>query len=323
MATEFGDSVRRALQLRGVSIRAVARDLSYDHAYLSRVLAGKQSPSTPLATSLDAYLHAEGALIELAAALSGDEGERLHRATVRPTRIDRQAVGAMSDVLAAQRRLDDSLGPGPMLMSVSAQAESARSLLRESRGPHRDEMALVVAEWVQFEGWLYASARDDDRARTLLNEALELADEVESPLLTAQALNFRGYLARQQARPRAVARWFLAAYQTPGAHPAQRMGDAAQAAQGYAELGQRDEARRLLEAAANLADAASDQPPGTAYWLTPSFQRLNLGLAHLALGDFTDAAEHIRGGLGGLPADQQGAEWSLEYRDALRQAEAA
>ncbi|MYW29693.1 helix-turn-helix transcriptional regulator [Streptomyces sp. SID2119] len=323
MATEFGDSVRRALQQRGVSLRGAARDLSYDHAYLSRVLSGRQAPSAPLAASLDAYLRAEGALVELADALSGDGEGRLHRMVERPTRIDRQAVNAVSDVLAAQRRLDDSLGPVPLLRSISAQADAARALLREARGPHRDQFAAVVAEWVQFEGWLYASARDDGRARVLLDEALELADEVESPLLTAQALNFRGYLARQQARPRAVTRWFLAAFHTPGAHPAQRMGDAAQAAQGYAELGESDEARRLLEEAANLTDAAADQPPGTAYWLTPSFQRLNLGLAHLALGDHVDAADHIRSGLDGLPADQQGAAWSVEYRDALRRAEAA
>ncbi|MFJ6237996.1 helix-turn-helix domain-containing protein [Streptomyces griseus] len=323
MADEFVDSVRRAIQRRGASVRSVARDLSYDHAYLSRVLSGKQSPSPQLAASLDAYLGAEGAVIDLAASLTGDARERIRRAADCPTRIDGSAVGALSDVLAAQRRLDDVLGPVPMLRSISAQAASARELLREARGPHRAALADVVAEWVQFEGWLYASARDDGRAKALLDEALDLADESGSPVLTAQALNFRGYVSRQQGRPVAVARWFLAAYQTPGAHPAQRMGDAAQAAQGYAELGQRDEARRLLDEAANLADAAADQPPDTAYWLTPSFQRLNLGLAHLALGEPADAAEHIRGGLAGLPADQQGAEWSVEYREALQVAEAA
>ncbi|MFE7624298.1 hypothetical protein [Streptomyces sp. NPDC057509] len=240
-----------------------------------------------------------------------------------PSRLDGRTVEALADVLAAQRRLDDAIGPTAVLPGTQAQADTVRELLRGARGPHRDALADVVAEWVQFEGWLHASARNDARALVLLDEALELADEAESGTLAAQALNFRGYVARQQGRPRAVARWFSAAYHTPGAHPAQRTGDAAQAAHGYAELGQTGEARRLLEEAAGLADAAADQPPGTAYWLTPVFQRLNLGLAHLGLGEHSDAAEHLRAGLAGLPADQQGAEWSVEYRDALVVAEAA
>lgn len=135
----------------------------------------------------------------------------------------------------------------------------------------------------------------------LLSEAAKLAEIVESGPLIAQARNFRGYVARQQGHPHEMTRWFLAAYETPGAHPAQRMGDAAQAAHGYAQLGQRDTARRLLDDALGLSDAATDTPPDTAYWLTPMFQRLNIGLACLGLGRPGDAAEHIRTGLRGLP----------------------
>ncbi|GAA3018922.1 helix-turn-helix domain-containing protein [Streptomyces fulvorobeus] len=323
MAGEFGDSVRRALRLRGLSIRGAARALSYDHAYLSRVLGGKQDPSPQLAQALDIFLRADGAIVAHAASVTEDAGDRVRHAVSHPTRLDGRSVSAFADVLATQRRLDDVLGPSPLIPAIQAQAETARSLLRDARGPHRDALTDVVAEWVQFEGWLHASARVDLPAVLLLNEALELADDAESPHLTAQALNFRGYLARQQGRPRSVIRWFLAAYNTPGAHPAQRMGDAAQAAQGYAEIGRRDDALRLLDEAASLSDAAADQPPGTAYWLTPTFQRLNLGLAHLSLNAHSDAADHLRAGLAGLPADQQSAAWSVEYRAALDVAEAA
>ncbi|WP_424860542.1 helix-turn-helix domain-containing protein [Streptomyces sp. MMS24-I29] len=44
--------VREALRRRGMSIRAAARELSYDHAYLSRVLSGKQEPSPHLVDGL-------------------------------------------------------------------------------------------------------------------------------------------------------------------------------------------------------------------------------------------------------------------------------
>lgn len=287
------------------------------------MLCGRQAPSPQLAAGLDSLLHAEGALIALAAVtITAEEEGSIAFAVARPSRLDSGAVDALADILAAQRRLDDTLGPASLIPATRAQAARVRMLLRDARGPHRDALAEVVAEWVQFEGWLHASARLRSTAVPLLMEALELADEADHPALTAQALNFRGYLARQQRHPRAVVRWFLAAYHTPGAHPAQRMGDAAQAAQGYATLGLVDDARRLLDEASNLR-GGHDLPPGTAYWLTPAFQRLNLGLAHLSLSEHEVAADHLQAGLDGLPPDQHGAEWSIEYRAALAEARAA
>ncbi|MEU8786625.1 helix-turn-helix transcriptional regulator [Streptomyces sp. NPDC048637] len=323
MAGTFGEHVRAALKAREMSIRGAARALNYDHAVLSRTLNGKQPPSARLAESLDKLLSADGTITALASSLMADEEDRIRYAVARPTRLDGKAVAALADVLAAQRRLDDAIGAVPMIGPTETQLPIITAMLKEARGPHRDALCHVVAEYVQFAGWLHASARNDVEAVVRLNDALELADEADSGPLAAQALNFKAYVARQQRRPRTYARWFEAAYRTPGAHATQRMGDAAQAAHGYAEVGQRDEARRLLDEAANLADAAADQPPETAYWLTPNFQRFSLGLAHMGLREYRDAADHFRAGLAGLPAEQQGADWSREYRTALAAAEAA
>ncbi|OEV30302.1 XRE family transcriptional regulator [Streptomyces nanshensis] len=306
-----------------MSIRAASRALAYDPSYLCRVLSGKQLPSPQLAESLDALLGTGGELATLTAGLTEDAGERLAHAIEHPTRIDAPAVEALADILAAQRRLDDVLGPAPLIEPAEAQTATLRGLLTDARGPHRDALAEVVAESVQFTGWLYASTRQDRLALRLLTEAEELADEIGSGTLAAQALNFRGYIGRQQGNPRAMVRWFSAAYYTPGASAPQRMGDAAQVAQGLGELGQTDDARRLLDEAMDLADEAQDTPPGTAYWLTPNFQRLNVGLANLGLRQYADAADHIRAGLAGLPPDQRHAPWTQEHRDALAAAEAA
>src|SRR2546427_6729001 len=46
------ERVSAELARRGMSIRAAARALHYDHALLSRVLSGKQAPSTALADAL-------------------------------------------------------------------------------------------------------------------------------------------------------------------------------------------------------------------------------------------------------------------------------
>lgn len=253
--------------------------------------------------------------------LNPDDEERLTLAIAQPTRLDLTVVESLATILAAQRRMDDVLGPAAVLPATVAQAATAVQLLREARGPVRDALAPVAAEWVQFHGWLHAEMRDDGPATRVLTDAEELADDSGDGTLAAQAANFRGYLARQQGRPRGIVRHFLTAFHTPGAHPAQRLGDAVQAAQGYALLGERAEARRLLNEGLALADeAARELPPGTAYWLTPRFHHLNVGLALLAMDEHAAAAEHLADGLDSLPEDQQSAEWTKEYRAALDRA---
>lgn len=258
------------------------------------------------------------------AMMNEDDRDRIAHSLAAPSHVDAGTVAALADVLAAQRRLDDSLPATTMLPATAAQWESVEQLAREARGPHADALRYVAAEYVQFLGWLHAEARNDRYAVRYLTEAEERADDLDDGPLVAQAANFKGYLARQQGRPRAVVRWFSAAYHTPGAAPLQRVGDAVQAAHGYALLGERETARRLLGEASDLADeAAGTEAPDTAYWLSPTFSRMGMGLVHLALGDNAEAAANLRAGLDGLPTEQRDAEWTREYRVALEQAQAA
>lgn len=322
MRDNFAGLARRALRDAGYSMKAAARATQYDPAYISRVLNGKQLPSLKLATALDALLGTGGALA--ATVLDADERARAARSAANPSRLDAGTVDALSGVLAAYRRLDDTVRPRTVIPATLAQAKEVTRLLKGARGPHRDRLAEVASEFVQFGGWLLAQDRQDAQAVRLLNEAVDLADDAGNGTLAAQALNFRGYIARQQGRPQGVARWFAAAAHTPGAHPAQRLGDLLQAAAGLAELGQRDDALRLVESAEGLADqAAALPPPDTAYWLTPEFNRLNMGLANMGLRRYGDAVDHITAGLAGLPPELRDAPWTEEHRDALKRATAA
>lgn len=317
VGNDFGQRVRAALKARGLGVRAASRAMHMDPSHLSKIIHGKRRPTPAVAAAIDRLCDAGGTLIELARAMDADGYSRVEHVMASPSALDRRAVDALADSLTAQRKLDDVIGPGLLIVPTEASMAGHIQLLREARGPHRDALAEVVAEYVQFAGWLHASSRHDSRAVALLIDAGDVAKEIGSGTLLAQARNFRGYVARQQKRYDDVVTWFEAAYNTPGATAGQRMGDAAQAAQGYAVLGDVDRARRLLDEAASMMDAARDVPPRTAYWLTGDFQRLNLGLAHIGLGDYADAVDHLRAGLDGLPTEQQRAEWTGEYRDAL------
>ncbi|MCK1794891.1 helix-turn-helix domain-containing protein [Streptomyces sp. XM4193] len=250
---------------------------------------------------------------------------RDHRAPAvnNPSRLDGATVDALADVLSAYRRLDDHAAPHALLAPAVAHANAVLGVLREARGPHRGRLVEVASESAQFAGWMYAQVGAHRDADLWLADALDLADEAGNGTLAAQALNFHGYVARQQGRPHAIARWFGAAADTPGAHPAQRIGDYLQAAAGLAELGQRDAALRTAARAEALTDAAAAlPPPDTAYWLTPAFNRLNMGIFALGLGQHADAADHLRAGLDGLPEDLRSAPWTEEHRAALQRATA-
>ncbi len=135
-----------------------------------------------------------------------------------PSRPHRRRL--LATILAAQRRLNDTADPAAILPATLAQTDVATTLLQAARGPVRDALAPVAAEYVQFSGWLRAEHRDDQRAAHLLTDAEALADDAGSGELAAQAVNFKGYLARQQGNARGVVRHFLTAYHTPGAAPA-------------------------------------------------------------------------------------------------------
>lgn len=323
MGERFGQALRQWRKAAGLSQPQLARQVLLSQSNVSRLENGKLNPDETVAERLDEVLGTQGQLRVLATGdvsaevLTWEDGARIARAGQRPHALDAGTVSALANVLAAQRRLDDSLGPHPLIPRTHEQLTLVTRLVRQGSGRHRKALADVAAEWVQFAGWLHAEARDDRHAERLLAEAARAAEEIGNPVLAAQASNFRGYLARQQGRPLGIVRGFLGEHHTPGANIHQQLGAAAQAAHGYAALGEHSAARRLLETAEGMLDEAAGVPaPATAYWLNVTYHRLNLGLAYLGLGEHSLAA-----GLDGLPADQQDALWAQEYRTALGQAQ--
>ncbi|GAB3156246.1 hypothetical protein GCM10027290_53830 [Micromonospora sonneratiae] len=307
---------------QGLSLRELARQVHYSKSHLCDLEKGRIQPTIEAAEALDAALQANGTLtalvVDTALFTTPDDDQRIAHAISNPARLDAQTVTLLADILAAQRRLDDAVPVAMLLPWAVPQWRTVQDLAESARGPHAPAIRAVAAESTQFVGWLYAEGQRHTDAVRMLVDAASQADAVDCGILAAQAANFRGYVERQRGNPRGIVSHFLTAYHTPGATPLQRVGDAAQAAHGYALLGDRAAAHRLLGDASDLTTTAADTtPPSTAYWLSATFGRMNLGLAYLGLGDRTAAADNLRAGLSGLPADQRDAEWTAEYRAAL------
>jgi len=309
---------------RGLSLRELAAAAYVGKSTLSELENGVTGPSVEMAGHLDRALDAAGELAGMvtpAPEPEPEQAERVRYVLTRPAALDRPAVEALAGVLAAHRRLDDVIDSRLLLPAAEAEWRTVASLADQAGGPAADELRRVAATWTQFHGWLLAEARRDAAAVRVLVEAAEQADAVDDGVLAAQVENFRGYLERQRGNPRGIVRHFVAAYHTPGANVLQRVGDAVQAAHGYALLGDQAEAVRLLGEASDLTERADGQPaPEAAYWLSPQFSRMGIGLAHLAMGDRGRAADQLRAGLESLPDGQAEAEWAAEYRDALAEA---
>ncbi len=121
---------------RGMSLRGLARAATYDPSHLSKVLNGRKPCTPQLAARLDDVLGAGGKIRDAAAtfdgSLSPDRRDRLDWTARKPRATDMAAVEALADVLAAQRRAEDSLGSEAMLRPVRAQIAVVEDLVTEA-----------------------------------------------------------------------------------------------------------------------------------------------------------------------------------------------
>jgi tetratricopeptide (TPR) repeat protein len=226
------------------------------------------------------------------------------------------SVAHLTQALYGQRHAEDSLGPSTMIDPMTAQLNTLVTALRGASGPHKAALMHLVANWMTFIGWLHTALREYPEADAIFAVAEEMSDELEDGILASTATSYRGYIALLQGHHRPAIRATAAALGTPGAHPAQVAYDTLQTAQAYAGLGDIREAKNLLHRASDLVTNAGT-PPESLYWYTEPFLRMNIGLAQNAIGQYRDAADSIRSGIADIPADQQGAEWLNEYRQAL------
>ncbi|MFI9757647.1 multiprotein-bridging factor 1 family protein [Streptomyces sp. NPDC051963] len=217
MNGEFGQRVRAALKERRMSIRAASRAMNYDHAFLSRVLAGKQLPSIELAESLDRLLDAGGEVVALAARLlDGDgkshtqptvptlddflpEGDPLSLLTVRSPR--RVGVGEVTDLqkrVHGLRLADDVLAGGDLIGPALRELRKTVRLYRENTHTEEVGRALLVqiGELAQIAGWIASDAGRHEEAERIYRLGLSAAKQAEDMTLAG---NLAGSLAYQMS----------------------------------------------------------------------------------------------------------------------------
>jgi transcriptional regulator with XRE-family HTH domain len=185
---------------------------------ISRYERGKRTPEAwlpALATALGAELH----VLETAAAVHRlSLADPAHQAAALAERrhIDASLARGLADLLADTRRLEDQVGSAVLVRTVTAQADLAGQLAKDSRGQARTAMTEVAAGWEQFTGWLYASTGDHANAIARYRTAQELAEEAGDHDMISTAVSMRGQVAWMAADTAAMIGLTQAARRDPG-----------------------------------------------------------------------------------------------------------
>ncbi|MFL4904327.1 helix-turn-helix domain-containing protein [Streptomyces sp. MMS24-I2-30] len=174
---DFGSEVRTALKAQGKSLRGAAKELHYDVAYLSRVLNGKQAPSSELTQAINEYL---GLSLEVGDSSTHDDEMDAWELARRA-----QANDVGNATLERLERAFDGLAmaypkakPEDLLRQVCKHSTYVGKLLdgRMTLSQHR--RLLVVGGWLSLLGaTAHIDLMQDDAATALLETAATLARE--------------------------------------------------------------------------------------------------------------------------------------------------
>ncbi|MEV4772103.1 helix-turn-helix domain-containing protein [Micromonospora humida] len=324
----FGVELRRLRVEARVSLRALALVVFQSKSQLHDLESGRRRPSDDVAHRLDEALGAGGLLVMLARPPELPDGgaDRIAFAARHPTRSDPATVGALSDLLASQRRLDDVLGAVAVMPAVRANLDLVGRLAGEAHDELRGRLVYQAAQWAQFAGWLGIALGDHSWSRRWLNQALEWSVESGCDPLVGTVLSFRADLAGQCGDIATLLGATRAALTKPGMSPGQFAYDHFQLARAYALAGERQSAIRTAVAAEDLAVAAleygGEMPPWD-YYRDRAFFDLEAGTTRAVLGEHERAVELLTAGLGALDANSASADWTGTYVCQLAAAQLA
>lgn len=288
----FAVELARLRRERGLSLRTLAGQVYQGKTLLHELETGQARPSADIAARLDDVLQAGGALAALVQDAPLLDTDRLAYVADHPRRVDVAAIVALDQLLAGQRRMEDSVGSVAVVAPVRAQLDLITALLGDARDALRPRLVSVAAQWAQFAGWLGIATGDPTGARTWLHQALTWSTEADDRDLTATIVSFQGYLAETQGRTGDAIGLSRAARRDERVYAGLRAYCAGQEARTLAAVGApRAEVLSRLAEAADLATHPSAAPPPWGYWYTPDFFRVQQGIVRQQLGDSDRAVE--------------------------------
>lgn len=315
--TSFGDQLRRLRHERGLSLRELAKRSNHGKTLIGDWENGKTTPTADVVARLDGILDGGGTLTAAAAHIvraNGNTGRLAHVAAA-PRTVDTASVAALAGILANMRRLEDSVGAGPLIAATAGPLRLVENLADEARGPIRHSVVDLAGQWAQFAGWLRAATGQPAKARQWYARTLEHATEAGNEDLIATSLSMRGNLAWMARQPGPVIGLSGAAVEHADSPGVRAMAEQ-QEARGHAVLGEADAVKQLLDLAEADMAAAAEHPedePAWIYFYSPGYLQMQRGLAYRLLGRHEDAITALTAGLTATGEALQTSEFVAAY----------
>lgn len=226
----------------------------------------------------------------------GDAFDRLAAALERPRSVDDAVVDHLAGVLAQQRKAEDVIGPGRVLVPVLAEVELIERLAREARGSVRVRLVRLTAEYRQFAGWMGEDTDNHPAALQHYARAMDAAQEVGDTNMTTSVLSMKSHLAWSERDPARAIGLAAAGRREPAkVSPGVLALITQQEARGHALDGDRDDVDRLLDITENLTTTAAenpdDEPPWVYFAADPARVLFQRGVAYVELGRHGEAVE--------------------------------
>ena len=279
----------------------LAHRVGVDRSTVGRWEAGETDPQPWVRRKLARYLgvtpaHLDGLLGESPlAAVEDDAFDRLAAVIEQPRRVDGAAVQHLAGVLAQQRKAEDVIGPRHVLAPVLAELDLIERLARDARGPIRQRLVRLAAEYRQFAGWMGEDTGDHPAALVHYARAMDAAQAAGDHNMIRSVLSMKSHLAWSERDPaRAIG---LAAV---GRRDGEKVSAGVlalvtqQEARGHALEGDSRDVDELLDLTEELTAAAAEHPedePPWVYFNSPERVLFQRGVAYVELGRHAEAVE--------------------------------
>ncbi|GHH77897.1 hypothetical protein GCM10018793_27100 [Streptomyces sulfonofaciens] len=254
---EFSGTVRKALTDRGVSIRAAARQLHYDPAYLNRVVNGRQAASPDLIEALNEFL---GLSLNVPEAPHDDETDaweltrRVQSSDVGPATLERLEMAFDALAVAYPRT-----SPEVLLQQVRKHAGYVAKLLdgRKTLSEHR--RLLVLGGWLSLLGaTVHIDMNQNSAATARLQTAVTLAREAGHADIQAWCLETEAWRVLTAGEFERAVELSRAAQATAPAGSSALIQATAQEGRAQARLGRSRETHAAIERVQQMSAALGD-----------------------------------------------------------------
>lgn len=274
--SDFSKAAKAELESRDMSLRALAKAIHYDVAFVSRVLNGKQKPS-----------------IELAEALDRLWGTELADLLKKPARIEQPSPNDYVRNAVAHFLEHDNRHGGDHVASAAKQVWQSEQANLTS---YEDKRRLAdVAEIAEVAGWLLFDANRQEEARQAFMESRLLAELAGDKPMQWFALDMLAMQDVQRGNPGEALRISEELLTNPRVPGRVALLGRVRHARALALTGDRTRTLDALQRAQGaLQDSISGRDPQWAWWVDEMEVIGHKGEALMSLGEHKEALPHLQ-----------------------------